>query len=174
MRNGRDGIGFVVIGALMFAYGGWQIGHAWRSSSWPSVDGQVLASRIGSDKAHNGTSHSGGETFEGQVQYRYSVGEKSYKNDVVRIGQISTISRSRARATAERHPRGPAKVFYDPAKPSQSVLEPGLSGDVFLIPVVGLVFAGIGLLIYRNRQPPFLSRPEPEAGSETEDSPSLD
>lgn len=166
-----DGIGFALCGVLLLLSGLWQIWQAHQTASWPAVKGRVLASVVELDNGRAGAKPDGGATYAGAVQYQYKVNGKLYRNDVVRIGQISTWSQNRALETARRHPRGPAQVFYAPADPTISVLELGLPGDIFLVPGVGLAFTLVGLLIFRNRPKPFITRadvPIPEQKSETD------
>jgi hypothetical protein len=56
----------------------------------------------------------------------------------------------RALSTAQRHPAGSATIYYNPTAPQISVLEPGFSSDVFVIPAVGLALAIAGLFVFRN------------------------
>ena len=79
----------------------------------------------------------------------------------MRIGQVYTNSNSgRTQETARRHPRGRAKVYYAPDSPQKSVLEPGIHGDVFLIPGVGLLFAIVGgiIMVQARKQRSLFSR----------------
>lgn len=148
----KNGVGFFIIGAVMLGFGAWQGVQAFRSSSWPFVNGEVLSSSVETERNHTAP-RGGGVSFKGEARYRYSVSGVAYENDVVRIGQVSTGSSSRAQETARRHPRGPAKIYYDPADPQNAVLEPGASVDVFVIPGVGLLFAIVGVVIIAKGKP---------------------
>lgn len=148
----KDGVGFFVVGAVTFFFGAWQGIEAFCSSSWPFVKGEVLSSTVETGR-DNSAPRGGGASFKGEARYRYSVSGVSYHNDVVRIGQVSTGSSSRAKETARRHPHGPAKIYYDPANPQNAVLEPGVYGDVLVIPGVGLLFAIVGVVIIARGKP---------------------
>ena len=101
-----------------------------------------------------------GTTYEAEIRYQYQVDSAAYENDVLRFGQVSFGWKSGARADVRRHPRGSDTVYYDPAAPQNSVLEPGLHWALWLKPAVGSLFFAVGVVMFRGRKHsrPLLSR----------------
>jgi|HubBroStandDraft_6_1064221.scaffolds.fasta_scaffold150017_2 TPR repeat protein len=102
---------------------------------WPSTPGRIVDSRV-----VKGVDQDGDLTTDASVTYAYSVGGASLKGNRVSIGKRG------ARSSVQKYPSGTdVQVFYDPAKPSSAVLEPGGSG-VTLVLVIGIavILGGIG------------------------------
>jgi hypothetical protein len=150
----RNGTLFMIAGGALCLWGLWEGFQAQRSGSWPSVEGTVVSSRV--KLGTSGTGNSRSTTYEADVLFRYQVDGAAYENDVLRIGQVSTGWKSGAQEDVRRHPPGPGIVYYDPAEPSNSVLEPGLYWGVTLKPVVGCLFFVVGVVMFRRRK---FSRP---------------
>lgn len=127
----------------------WELYEAYQSRSWPSVKGIIHLSTTEVAESTPGTR--GGQTSKAKIHYSYEIDGKKYKNDVVRFGQVYSNSRlfGKAKKTSQRHPTGPATIYYDPTSPNHSVLEPGFSFDVFLMPGVFLIFVIIGAFAIR-------------------------
>lgn len=156
----RSGILPLIVGVPPLLLGCWNIVEAYRSRSWPSVQGVILSSKAQSSPDNQTPSHGTGihisDTARAEIRYRYEVDGTSYENDCVRFGQVYSSSRlfGRAKATASRHPPGPGTIYYDQKSPDRSVLEPGFSFDVFLMPGVSLIFTGLGVaLVFRGLRP---------------------
>lgn len=99
----------------------------------------------------------GGRRYELVVNYRYEVAGQSYLGERWgAAGQQSSSSRKKLQDWAGLHPVGSAvEVFYDPADPSQAVLERGGEGRAWMIIGLGAAFGGLGLvvLVVRLRRP---------------------
>ncbi len=145
----RNGTLFMIAGGALCLWGLREAFQAQRSGSWSSVEGTVVSSKLTSQSS--GTGKSRGTTYKAEVKYHYQVDGAAYENDVLRIGQISMGWKSEAREDVRQHPPGPETVYYDPAEPADSVLEPGLYWSVGLKPVVGLLFVAVGSVMFRGR-----------------------
>lgn len=113
---------FVFFGVL--AWRAWQIRQA--SPDWPSVQGEMLSSRV---FAHNQTGgEQGVSTHEWytEVHYRYTVQGQTYEGNRLKAFGRHHFSKELAEAELAPFPVGqPVRVYYNPAKPSESVLIPG-------------------------------------------------
>jgi hypothetical protein len=117
-------IGVVLLLAVM-GWRAWQIRQA--SPDWPHVMGTMESARA---VARNETGDGSGtpmHMWHSEVRYRYSVGGQTYTG--TRLRAFGRNHSSEAEALQELAPfitPGQAvKVYYDPAKPSVSVLIPG-------------------------------------------------
>jgi hypothetical protein len=113
-----------IVGAVYLAWHAWQIKSA--SPNWPSVEGEMLVSKT---RAHHETGdHSGTHTHEWftEVRYRYTVNGTTYTGDRLRAVGLSHFDERQALKDLVPFSVGQkVKVYYDPAKPSSSVLIPG-------------------------------------------------
>lgn len=112
------------------------------SESWPSVTGRVLSSAV----------RRSGRTRRARVRYAYKVRGKELIG--TRIRYLEQVTLEWASTTASRYRAGtPVAVYYDPAEPRESVLEPGrrnvaflaiaLSDALVLALAVGATFAAV-------------------------------
>lgn len=135
------GGGFVAVGGATLVQGFRALGRAIDSEEWPSADGEIIESRIGTDYGRSGS------LFYPAIRYRYRIGEHSYDGDRVSFGGPFEASwRSPAEHVVERYREGKAvKVRFSPTDPSVSVLEPGARWYVYLVILMGAIFLAIGL-----------------------------
>ena len=130
-----------VIGALVVGGIGMRIVvRARKSTAWPAVSGQVTHSEI----TRSGSGE-GGPSYSALIRYSYTVGGQSLTSERIAFG-LSNMSAGHgfAKAYTNRYPVGTSvDVHYDPAVPSEAVLEPGVSKRAF----IPLAFAG-GFLIF--------------------------
>ncbi|MBK1834783.1 DUF3592 domain-containing protein [Roseibacillus ishigakijimensis] len=132
---------FLVIGAGMLFFGVKGVIRATESVDWLSTNGEIIHSEIEVDSDSEGTS------YGADIRYRYQVKDLELEGDRVTFGDYSSSSRERANTIVRRHPVGAqVEVFFDPAEPSQAVLERGVRGGSWIVPGIGLVFFVAGLL----------------------------
>ena len=151
--------GALGVGTLMLATGAGELFEALRSQGWPSVAGTIQTS-----EAHYSASQSGGgglrdrsassETSVAAVRYSYAVRGRAFSGDRIRVSRVASGNSSYARADVETYGAGRSvRVYYDPAHPQRSLLEPGIHPSNSLLPLLGLVFmlASAGFLYIMRR-----------------------
>lgn len=116
-------IAFVLIVGVA-AWRAWQIKEG--SPNWPSVEGEMLEARA---RQHNETGDQRGTPTHHwftEVRYRYTVNGITYTGDRLRAFGLNHFDEQQALTEiAPFQPGTKVKVYYDPAKPSSSVLIPG-------------------------------------------------
>jgi len=120
-----------------------------RSAEWPQVyDGKVLASSVVETRTES-------VSYSVKVRYEYTVDGVRNTSDRIKFGAVSGGKRS-AEATWERYPAGSlVTVYYDPEKPSSSVLERDMeAGSNFFVLLIGLVILGAGIAMTLGLLPP--------------------
>lgn len=124
-----DDIGKYLIIAFIVGFG-WLAWRAWEirqaSPRWPSVEGEVLQARAFA--RNENTEHRGTPTHEWltEVRYRYTVNDVSYVGNRIRAFGLNHFDEASALQEIAPFQAGQrVKVYYDPAKPSSSVLIPG-------------------------------------------------
>jgi len=117
---------FVITGAVILFFGVRQIQQATASQSWPSVMGVVTVSELGK---HTGDDRNDSTTYSADISYDYLVDDVSYINSAIQFGQVSSSDPAVARTVLQRYEVGQTvAVYYNPAKPAQAVMEPGMRG----------------------------------------------
>lgn len=132
---------FILAGVTMAGFGIHNIVQAHESRNWLSTDGSITFSDI---ERRSGSK--GGSSYAPSVRYQYTIQGKQYEGSMVAIGlKHVSAGRSFAERIIKKYPQGKSlQVFYNPADPSESVLEPGLSKRSFILFSAGITFALIG------------------------------
>jgi hypothetical protein len=146
-------IGFLIPFGLWTAYKGALLTvEASQSASWPTADGQIIASQV--RRAVTQGRHSG-RSYEPAIDYTYAVAGTNYTGTMVAPGR--TWGSKSSYAAVKLHPSGAkAVVCYDPANPSTSVLNPGLHAASFGRMLLGLfvtTFGSIFALLIVSQSP---------------------
>ena len=106
--------------------------RAKRSSTWPRVEAVVVESRVKRQ----------GNTSKPIVVYTYAVDGQHCSGHRIIVGPSFSISGDWAKRTVERFPQGArVSASVDPARPTYSVLTPGVHGLHIVAVVVSSVFA---------------------------------
>jgi hypothetical protein len=142
---------FMAAGIALAVWGFRNLATARESNSWPTVRGTITASRVVRNVEHYTDSDHHRRTrvvYHPQVRYRYAVDGQTFSGSRVTMGDYSSSSKRRARKICVHYPAGSScKVFYDPDQPESAVLKAGMSFGTILPPVMGVLFALIGVAI---------------------------
>ncbi len=157
----------VLVGVLLvFVWGGRSLDEGSESESWPTVEGKVTATRIDRRGGRNRIEDK--RRYTPRVSYEYVVDGKTHRSD--RIDFLpdghSTRDRSAAEAVLQRYSKGSTvEVFYDPADPSTSCLEPGVKLGISFLAGIGTM--GLGLVVIATAAYNLVTgggSPEPDGG----------
>ncbi len=137
---------FIVVGVGVAILGNGVLKNAKQSTDWPAVEGKVISSEVErNQKRSNGKSST---TYHAEVLYDYVVEGTTYSGNKVVFGQGGSSNPASARSIVNRYPRAKiVSVFYNPDTPDVSVLEPGATWQSYIMLGLGILFAGIGLLL---------------------------
>jgi len=135
---------FVAVGGVLLFIGVRGLLRGRASTDWPAVEGTITSSAV--RRQQGGGRHSS-STYHAQVVYEYTVDGVAYNGDRVGYGDYGSSSPSHARGIVNRYPKGKAvTVHYMPGDPEECVLEPGLHGQGWLLPGIGLAFFAAGTM----------------------------
>ena len=137
----------VIMGLAAGVVGILNLSKARESAGWTETEGEVIAS----DVDRKGSSSSSNR-WRARVRYKYSVNGEVFECDRVDFVKAN-MSLTKAKERAGQYSAGTqVTVYYDPADPSEAVLENGVKLQVYFMPGIGLVFVviGIGSLFSRN------------------------
>ncbi len=130
------GIGGVIAGSVLV-----DLRTAKRSAAWPQVKGKVLTSRVSRREG----------SYSVRLEYEYAVDGVQYTSDRIKFGATVTVGsgKEEANAITERYPVGSeVTVYYDPHKPSRSVLEREVEARANFIDVLfAVLLVGIGTYV---------------------------
>ncbi len=126
-----------LVAAVFVAFSVWYAStQASRIATWPSTSGTVLSSRVDAWRTGNASPRSTGHTVKRipLVERSYTVGGIDYTFD--RVTPMENVSFGSQWATdiSEKYAPGDSvEVFYNPADPAESFIEPVHDDTIFLI-----------------------------------------
>ncbi len=136
---------------LLFAFYMLWIGVSARSRSsrsrhWPQVRGKIVASHMKSEI--KSVAQGSQISYVPVIRYEYHVEGRPYASSRLNFSVVQGISEDWARGIADRYPVGKeVVVYYDPKKPSESVLEHlsislrlHLAVFVFVVGLLGFIY----------------------------------
>lgn len=134
---------FLALG-LGLMYWGWNVlGNARESVGWPTAPGMVVSAEL--DHSEN---TEGGDSWSPEISYRYLAANQERTSYAIKFGENSYSDRDDAEEILARYPVGqPVLVYYDPADPERSVLEPGVTAGSYIILGTGGLFVVITVLV---------------------------
>ncbi len=133
----------ILIGVAAFYFLGGTIQKAYTSSSWPTVQGEVVHSELAQHRDSDGD-----QMYSTDITYNYAVDGQQYSGSQVTLMDGSTSLRGTVQDTVKRYPSGATvTVYYEPEDPANGVLEPGLKGGVLLLGSFFVCFPAFGVLV---------------------------
>jgi hypothetical protein len=86
--------------------------------------------------------------FKPEIQYSYRVGNETFISTRIRIlPNVVAASSAMASRLIKIYPKdAPVTVYYNPQRPSEAVLEPGVKGDLVSFLVIGAAIFIISLI----------------------------
>ena len=136
---------FVIIGAVILRYAMTTAEKARQSESWPSTEGEIAHSAILYQTDTTATSN-GVATYKADVAYRYKVNGANYSSSKVALLDLASSSGRGQQSIVQRYPdKSKVDVYYNPADPSEAILEPGSVGGINFLYLIGGIFATAGV-----------------------------
>lgn len=138
----------LILGAFYFTFS--VVPKAINSNDWPQAQGQVTNSEV----VQRSRTHRSGKritVYSAKIQYQYNVNDNLFTN--YQLKWADRNGPAQAQQDMNKHyPTGAnITVFYNPEKPSESVLQKGLSLDYMLVGLFLLVsIAVMGYALFRN------------------------
>ena len=130
-----------LVGLAIFLYGHYQLSRAQASATWPLVAGEIVTSKVETHTNEEGTHYSA------NIEYRYQVDGKRFTSDVIVIGGHSYGPHG----AVSRYPQGQAvEVAYNPSKPNEAVLEPGVESTRMQTTGVLVMFGAFCMAVLFN------------------------
>jgi len=142
---------FGVIGAVAMYFGCRNLYRASDSIIWPTAEGVIRQSSVEYHRDKKGAG-----TYHAKIMYDFVVNGTTFSGDRIAFGDYGSNNPSHARRIVNKYPEGEnVAVYHMPNNPEVCVLEPGVKGQVWLIPAFGLIFfvSGSLMVVYLPRLP---------------------
>lgn len=111
------------------------------SSNWSTTTGKITSSSI-SDLIGSPAFNAVGWHF--MIKYEYKVNDKSYISDRVNYSSTGSSNIEFAKSYVAKYPLGKSVlVYYDPAHPEKSVLEPNVKDFEVIYLLAGCLLSGV-------------------------------
>ena len=129
-----------LLGAGLFVVGLLHFRKVKASQSWPYTPGRILSTKVDIVTTRGNPDEADTTSYVPEVQYEYFVENQRYLGNRIAIGGKSHGSRKKAEEALQSFQVAASVwVFYDPAKPGQSVLEKKKSGGTMLMVLGGAI-----------------------------------
>jgi hypothetical protein len=136
---------FIAIGLGMLYYARRLSAKAQASLLWPSAEGVISHSAMLLQMQQTSGS-TNAATYKADVAYRYKVRGRDYSSGRITLLDFSSTA-GRAQSIVNRYADGaPVTVYYNPADPSDAVLERGGTGGIAVLYIIGAIFSAAGVL----------------------------
>lgn len=117
-------IGTAALGFFLIAYSQRSRQLAQVSQRWPQAQGQIVRAEVEMSVSHDSDGRSI-QRYYPMVEYAYTMGGQTYTSRRIAFGATNTYGRvAEAARELARYPLGQSvPVYYDPARPTEAVLE---------------------------------------------------
>ncbi len=138
----------LIIGFVIFSLSMIPVLKSRLSKSWNTVTGKVIKSEIYTSRDSDANA-----TYRADIAFEYIVDGSKYLSDRLYYGVkiMSSDNWINSKKSVDKYPVGKEIiVYYDPDKPNDSVIEPGIHfglGGVFIFSICLII---LGLVIYVN------------------------
>ena len=121
------------------------IPRALASRNWPIAEGTLTHANVKQELTHGDSELPPNSNSSVDVTYEYHIGGACYTGTKLSIGQLSYATRRSAEARArEIRAQSHVRVYYNPADPKDSVLEPGMTLTLWSFLVDAIAFLAYG------------------------------
>jgi hypothetical protein len=120
------------------------------SKKWETTNGKILTSDVSKMRD---TNEGDSILYKPEICYSYNVFSEKYISNRIRIlFNYYSSSSLRSFKLTNKYPKDSnVVVFYNPNKPSEAVLEPGLKMDLIIVFVLALLFGVVSFYFsYKN------------------------
>lgn len=125
---------FIVLIGLIGAWNNYK--NAKASESWSSTNGFIVSSRVKTDL---GKSDDDEPRYTASIIYKYTIDGIEYTSERVAFSSHTFLQKGKADRLVFRYPKGKkVKVYYDPKRLQEAVLERGRSSNMNFPIVIGM------------------------------------
>lgn len=116
--------------------------NAFNAKSWPTTEGTIYSSEVVRSSR-----------YVPKILYTYNVDTNAYSSERIQLKDMAQYKKQEdAEKVANKYPvNSKVKVYYNPIKFDEAILEPGIKGEhifmlligliIFIAPLIGLVYS---------------------------------
>ena len=116
--------------------------NAYKAKAWPTTEGMVTYSEV-----------EWNSKYVPKVVFSYNVGSDEFSSEKIRLTNFAHYKKKEdaAKVTNKYPVNGKVKVYYNPNKPNEAILDPGIKGEhifmfllgfiIFIAPLAGLIYS---------------------------------
>lgn len=146
------------LGVLFLGIGLWMLSTAYMSTTWPTVEGEVVETKVAARIGQVGDALRRHLEYSVEVKYQFDVNGVNYQASRYSLGSGNTVvggysEKSEAREWLKNSPyqQGAAvTVYYDADDPSETVLSAGIKWSTYMPVVLGLMLLVMGYFVRKN------------------------
>lgn len=143
---------FMGLGVLFIGIGFWMLSSAYMSTTWPTVEGQIIETKVVARIGQAGSATQRHLEYTVEVTYQYEVDLNSHQASRYSYGDGDTVEggfneKSEARAWLKNsvYRNNPAvNVYVNPNDPKDTVLSAGINWGTFIPVIFGLLLWVMG------------------------------
>jgi predicted permease len=137
-------------GILLFSYNLWLIIKSNSTGKWHETKGVILKSQLSDYSSIEVNDYK----FLPEIEYSYKISDKEFKSKKIYFGGnlMTSYNKKISRKTVEKYSKdSEVTVFYNTSNNNkESVLEKGIHYQPIIGFILGLLLAGLGILLLRN------------------------
>jgi len=129
----------IVIFQLRLFYKGLQ------SKDWHTTQGEIISSEVETFRFDDESN----KTYRAGISFKYMISGKEYISSRVFFGDKLQLNlKGKALKLVYKYPvRSRVEVFYNPDNVEESVLEKGISSNIIILLIIGIVMALLGFVL---------------------------
>ncbi len=135
-------LGLFVAGAVLAAWGGYEIKGSRKSAGWPNVPGTISSSDIAKRVTRDTNRRRSRTTYYPKIAFHYQVDGHNFTSSRIAFGTGDSGGKMKwAQKVISKYPVGnKVTVYYDPQDPQYGVLEAGMTWRSVFLLVGGIAF----------------------------------
>jgi len=137
----------VLFGVIVVTYSLYILRKSKLAFEWIKIKGEIFQSGVEKFKKRD----SNISTYRADIRYRYEIQDEIIENDMIYFGSaISTSNKeSKSKELSRKYYLGKeVTVYVNPKEKKESILEPGVHGEISIILGIGLIILLFGISIY--------------------------
>ena len=136
----------LLLGGGLFLWGLTQFRRSRATGAWPSAPGWIVQSTVTTSFTRGSDDSPDSYTYSPSVVYQYSINGQTFQGTRITYAGQGYGTPAKAQAALAPYPAGqPVNVFFNPARPHESVLAAGKTSGVMLM-VLGALILAVGLV----------------------------
>ena len=133
-----------IVGVLLSIIMPISIRRGKESKEWPTSEGTVISTEV--EERHEYNEDGESVYYYPRVHYDYRVGDHVYHGFKYKLMNVSMSKRKAHEFISNFMPGDTLTVYYDPEKPTESVMQPGAQQYLYVFLAIGIGLIALSLV----------------------------